>query len=204
MQSGLEADISAEVRTASGQIVDLLRSAKRVHLDLERRLVGVLARRRRLRLLALGDELFTPTLALSAPDAGQVAEVFANRALGVNVPRLIRFDDLVDALWAPPQVRETPEAKFEDAGDDADVEDVQRYPDAVLAAARGVLAATRAAPTGLSALLDAAAGVDPSTVGGAVDEVVELVLLGSQWAFAPDIADADEEAGDGRRVPRNW
>jgi hypothetical protein len=206
VQSGLDADISAEVRTASGQIVDLLRSAKRVHLDLERRLVGArevfldaqvrqqLARRRRLRLLSLGDELFTPTLALAAPDAGQVAEVFANRALGASVPRLIRFDDLVDALWAPPRVRETPEPTFEDAGDDADIEDVQRYPDAVLAAAREVLATTRTAPTRLSSLLTAAAGVDRSTVGGAVDDVVELVLLASLWAFAPDIADADEEA----------
>jgi hypothetical protein len=207
VQSGLDADTSPEVRAASGQIVDLLRSAKRVHLDLERRLVGArevfldaqvrqhLARRRRLRLLALGDELFTPSLALPARDAGQVTDVFADRALGASVPRLIRFDDLVDALWTPPRLCETPEATSEDAGEDGDVDDIQPYPDAVLTAAREVLAATRIAPTRLSALLTAAAGVDPNTVGGTVEEVVELVLLASLWAFAPDIADADEEAG---------
>jgi hypothetical protein len=70
VQAGLDAEASADVRLASGQIVDMLRRAKRVHLELERRLVGArdvflveqvrqrLARRRRLRLLAFGDELF--------------------------------------------------------------------------------------------------------------------------------------------------
>jgi len=207
VQSGLDADASSDVRAASGQIVDLLRHAKQVHLDLERRLVGarevfldaqvrqrLARRRRRLRLLSLGEELFTPTLALPAEQATAVVEAFGDRALGVTVPRLVRFDGLVDALWAPPRVRETPEATPEDAGDDDGVEDVQRYPEVVLRAARDVLAVTRTAPVRLSELLDAAAAVDPAGVDGAVDDVVELVLLASLWAFAPDIADVDEEA----------
>jgi hypothetical protein len=206
VQSGLDADASSEVRAASGQIVDLLRRAKQVHLDLERRLVGArevfldaqvrqrFAQRRRLRLLSLGEELFTPTLALPADQAGEVAETFADRALGVTVPRLVRFDDLVDALWAPPRVRETPELTPEDAGDDSDVENVQRYPEVVLRAARDVLAVTRAAPTRLSDLLGAARAVDPAGVDGAVDDVIELVLLASLWAYAPDVVDVDEEA----------
>lgn len=37
VQAGLDADASADVRAASGQIVDLLRRAQQVHLDLERR-----------------------------------------------------------------------------------------------------------------------------------------------------------------------
>jgi hypothetical protein len=206
MQSGLDADASSDVRAASGQIVDLLRRAKQVHLDLERRLVGArevfldaqvrqrLARRRRLRLLSLGDELFAPTLALPADQATALVEAFGDRALGVTVPRLVRFDDLVDALWAPPRARETPELTPEDPGDDDEVEDVQRYPEVVLRAARDVLAVTRTAPVRLSELLDAAAAVDPADVDGAIDDVVELVLLASLWAFAPDIADVDEEA----------
>lgn len=205
VQAGLDAEASSDVRVASGQIVDLLRRAKRVHLELERRLVGArdvflteqvrqrLARRRRLRLLALGDELFTPTLALPPSGATAVVEAFADRALGVTVPRLVRFDDLLDALWAPPRVREAPEVTPEDAGDDIDTADLQRYSDAVLRAARDVLAVTRVEPTRLSDLLAAACGVDPAVVDGAVDDVVELVLLSSLWSFAPDAGDADEE-----------
>lgn len=205
VQNGLDGEVSAAVRAASGQIVDLLRRAKNIHLDLHDRLVGArdvfltaqvrqrLARRRRLRLLALGEELFTPTLALASQDATTVVETFADRALGVRVPRLARFDDMVDLLWAPPRQREVAEPEVEDPGDEDTTEDVQRYPEAVLRAARDVLAATRTAPTRLSALLDAAAAIDPTTVDGAVGDVVELVLLSALWAFAPDLSGDDEE-----------
>jgi hypothetical protein len=158
VQAGLDGDASADVRAASGQIVDLLGRAKQVHLDLERRLVGArgvfltaqirqrLARGRRLRLLALGDELFIPTLALSAADASAVTETFADRALGVTVPRLLRFDDTIAALWAPPRAREAPEVTPEDAGNDTDTDDIQRYPEAVLQAARDIFRVTQVAP----------------------------------------------------------
>ena len=206
VQAGLDGDASADVRAASGQIVDLLRRAKRVHLDLERRLVGArgvflaaqvrqrLARRRRLRLLSLGSELFTPALTLPAARAEQVTTAFADTALGVSVPRLVRFDAMVDMLWAPPRLREAAESVPEDAGDDVDVNDIQRYSNAVLHAARHVLALTRTAPSRLSDLLTAAAAIDPAAVDGAVDDVVELVLLSSLWAFDADAVD-DEEAG---------
>lgn len=202
VQAGLDGDASADVRAASGQIADLLRRAKRVHLDLERRLVGArevflaaqvrqrLARRRRLRLLSLGSELFTPTLMLPAAQADQVVTAFADAALGVTVPRLVRFDAAVDMLWAPPRLRELAAIVPEEAGEDVDVDDIQRYSDAVLRAARDVL---RTAPSRLSDLLTAAAATDPFAVDGAVDSVVELVLLSSLWAFDPDAVD-DEEA----------
>jgi hypothetical protein len=205
VQNGLDGDVSPAVRAASGQIVDLLRRAKRIHLDLHDRLVGArdvfltaqvrqrLARRRRLRLLALGEELFTPTLTLPVEPATAVVETFADRSLGVRVPRLARFDDMVDLLWAPPRQREVAEPDVEDPGDEDPTEDIQRYPEAVLRAARDVLSVTRAAPTRLSALLDAAAAVDPVAVDGAVDDVVELVLLSALWAFAPDLSGDDEE-----------
>ena len=179
-----------------------------MHLDLERRLVGArevflaaqvrqrLARRRRLRLLSLGSEVFTPVLMLPAPQAGQVVTAFADAALGVTVPRLVRFDAIVDMLWAPPRLREAAESVPEDVGDDVDVDDIQRYSDAVLHAARDVLAVTRAAPSRLSDLLAAAAAIDPSAVDGAVDDVVELVLLSSLWAFDPDAVDDEEASGE--------
>lgn len=208
VQAGLDGDASADVRAASGQIGDLLRRAKRVHLDLERRLVGArevflaaqvrqrLARRRRLRLLSLGSEVFTPALMLPAAQAEQVVTAFADAALGVTVPRLVRFDAMVDMLWAPPRLREAAESVPEDAGDDVDVDDIQRYSDAVMHAARDVLAVTRAAPSRLSDLLAAAAAIDPSAVDGAVDDVVELVLLSSLWAFDPDAVDDEEASGE--------
>jgi hypothetical protein len=209
VQAGLYgSDVSADVRTASGQIVDLLGRAKQVHLDLERRLVGArevflaaqvrqrLARRRRLRLLSLGEELFTPTLALPAEDALGVVETFADRALGVRVPRLARLDDVLDLLWAPPRQRDEIDPEPEDPGADLDGEDVQRYSDAVLGAVRSVLAAAQAEPVRLSALLDAAALIDPATVDGAMADVIELVLLSALWAYAPDLAGDEDTAGE--------
>jgi hypothetical protein len=208
VQAGFDTEASAEVRAASGQIVDLLRRAKRVHLDLERRLVGArqvflaaqvrqrLARRRRLRLLSVGSELFSPLLALPVGQAGQVTTAFADAALGVTVPRLVRFDSVIDMLWAPPRLREAAENVPEDAGDDPGPDDFQRYPDAVLHAARDVLAGTQVAPARLSDLLIAAAAVYPDAVEGAVDDVVELVLLSALWAFDPDAVDAEETTGE--------
>jgi len=125
-----------------------------------------------------------------------VVETFSDRALGVRVPRLARFDDVLDLLWAPPREREALELVTEEPGEDDGGEDVQRYPEAVLHAARDVLATTRVAPMRLSQLLDAAAAVHPDGVGGAVDAVVELVLLSALWAFAPDLT-GDEEERDG-------
>jgi hypothetical protein len=84
----------------------------------------------------------------------------------------------------------------EDAGDDVDVDDIQGYSDAVMHAARDVLAVTRATPSRLSDLLAAAAAIDPSAVDGAVDDVVELVLLSSLWAFDPDAVDDEEASGE--------
>ncbi|NMH96998.1 hypothetical protein [Pseudonocardia acidicola] len=207
VQAGLDAEASPDVRVASGRIVDLLGRAKQIHLDLERRLVGArevflaaqvrqrLARRRRLRMMALGDQLLTPVLGLDREAAGAVVAEFADRALGVRVARLVRFDDLVDALWASPRVREAPEPEAEDLGLDAaddEAEDVQRYPSAVVAAARAVLDTAECAPVRLSELLDA---LERGAGGGDLDaaEVAELVLLSALWAFAPDVGD-DEPA----------
>lgn len=195
VQGGLEVEASAEVRAVSGQIIDLLRRAKQVHLDLERRLVGArevfltahvrqrIARRRRLRMFALGEDVLAPVLALPAADAGVVTGRFANPALGVTVPRLVRFDDLLDALWAAPRAPEPGVAQIEEADEPVADDDVQGYRPEVVAAAREVLERTGEATVRLSALLN---GTESS-------EVAELVVLSALWAFAPDPGDAEGE-----------
>jgi hypothetical protein len=193
VQGGLEVEASPEVRAVSGQIIDLLRRARQVHLDLERRLVGArevfltahvrqrIARRRRLRMFALGEDVLAPVLALPAADAQAVTGRFANPALGVTVPRLVRFDDLLDALWAAPRAPEPGVAQVEKADEPPD-DDVQGYGPEVVAAAREVLERTADGPVRLSVLLDGTDG----------DEVAELVVLSALWAFAPDPGDAQE------------
>lgn len=195
VQGGLEVEASPEVRAVSGQIIDLLRRARQVHLDLERRLVGArevfltahvrqrIARRRRLRMFALGEDVLAPVLALPAADAHGVTERFANPALGVTVPRLVRFDDLLDALWAAPRAPEPGVAQIEEADEPVD-DDLQGYRPEVVAAAREVLGRTADGPVRLSALLD---DTDET-------EVAELVVLSALWAFAPDPGDTEGES----------
>lgn len=198
VQGGLDTEASPEVRAVSGQIIDLLSRAKQVHLDLERRLVGArdvflaaqirqrIARRRRLRMFTVGEDLLTPALALPVDAARPVVETFANLALGVTVPRLVRFDDLLDALWAPPRAPEPAAADLEEADEPVEDDDVQGYAPAVVATAREVLAFADEEPVRLSTLLDA---VDPES-----RDVAELVMLSALWAFAPDPGDTDEAA----------
>lgn len=205
VQAAMDTEATPEVRAVSGQIVDLLHSAKRVHLALERRLVGArevflsaqvrqrLARPRRLRLLDIGQELFLPVLGLPVTDGVRVSQAFGDAALGVTQPRLLDFDELVAALWAAPRIREVGLYQPEDPGDGA-AEDVQTYPAEVLAAARDVLEATRATPVRLSHLLDAAIAAEGGLDGESAGSVTELVLLAALWAFAPDYGDTDVEA----------
>ncbi|MDT7705278.1 MAG: hypothetical protein QOG20_885 [Pseudonocardiales bacterium] len=202
VQGGLEVEASPEVRAVSGQIIDLLGRAKQVHLDLERRLVGArqvflaaqvrqrIARRRRLRMFTLGEDVLAPVLDLPADDARTVADRFANAGLGVTVPRLVRFDDLVDALWAAPRAPEPGEAQPEEADEPTADDDVQGYAPAVVGAAHEVLQRTAEGPVRLSELLDTV------TDDEIAEHVAELVLLSALWAFAPDPGEESEpEAG---------
>jgi hypothetical protein len=195
VQGGLDAEASPEVRAVSGQIVDQVGRAKQVHLDLERRLVGArdvflaahvrqrIARRNRLRMFTVGQDVLVPALALPAAGARPIAEAFANRALGVTVPRLVRFDDLLDALWAEPRVPEPVPVDVEDVADPVAGDDPQGYPAAVMDAARDVLGRADEGPVRLSALLNA---LDSADNGADAPDVAELVLLSALWAFAPD------------------
>lgn len=184
------------VREASGDIYELLLDCKRLHLGLEDRLVRAhrtfldaqteqrLAHRRRLRLLSLNDQLFVPTVRLPVADAGRVTDAFTTLVLGTVTPRLPWLSGLIDALLAPgraiePTVREAEEPELDDEPE------VQTYPDVTLAAARAIFATATAGPRRLSALLNAARETEDR-------DVLELIWLGSLWAFAPDQPDDPE------------
>jgi hypothetical protein len=192
VQSGTDSDDRA-VREASGEIAELLLTCKRLHLRLEDRLVRAhrtfldaqteqrLARRARLRLLSLKDQVFEPTLRLPAAGAARVTDAFAAEALGPVAPRVPWLAGLIDALLAPSRIPE-PAPREAEEPDLADEPELQTYSDAANAAARAVFASAAAAPRRLADLLaDARASVDP--------EVLDLVWLGSLWAFAPDAPD---------------
>ena len=103
-----------------------MRAGKRLHLNLERRLVGAheafldaqrvqeLARRQRLRLLSTQHELLEPVLALPRADAQRVTDAFAEGALGLHVPRQLRLAAMIDALLAGGRVIEPREVLDED------------------------------------------------------------------------------------------
>ncbi len=190
--AGTESEDQA-IRLASGEIAELLLVCKRLHLRLEDRLVRShrtfldaqteqrLAHRRRLRLLALGDQLFEPTLALPVADAGLVTDAFAIAALGPITPRLPWLSGLIDALLSPGRMIE-PTVRDAEEPDLDDEPERQTYADAAVAAARTIFATALAAPRRLSDLLDEARAADDP-------EVTDLVWLGSLWAFAPDAPD---------------
>jgi hypothetical protein len=195
-------DEDADVRAASGRIADVVRAGKRLHLNLERRLVGAheafldaqrvqeLARRQRLRLLSTQHELLEPVLALPRAEAQRVTDAFAEGALGLHVPRQLRLAAMIDALLAGGRVIEPREALDEDPGDpDAAGPDPQAYPVPVMTAARDVLTTCVATPRRLSALVaDARRAPNP-------EDVAELVWLTALWSFAPEDSAGDETVG---------
>lgn len=85
-------------------------------------------------------------------DATAVLEAFADRALGVTVPRLVRFDDLLDSLWTPPRVREVPDQRN---ALDAEATALEKA-DAAAQRTRRIAAAAIAALTALLPRLQAA------------------------------------------------
>lgn len=190
--AGTEAD-DPVVRVRSGEISELLAVCKRLHLDLEGRLVRAhrtfldaqseqrLAYRRRLRLLAPGEQLFEPVLALPTDEAVHVTDRFAIDALGPVTPRLPRLSTLIDALLAPGRVVEPAPREVEQPELD-DEPEIQAYRTTALAAARILFATALPAPRRLSDLLAAAREDDDP-------EVEELVWLGGLWAFAPEAPD---------------
>lgn len=192
-----------KMREVLGRIADVVRDGKRAHLALERRLVGAheafldaqriqeLARRTRLRILSTQHELLEPVLALARADAVLVTDAFAEGALGLRVPRLLRLASMIDTLLAGGRVVEPREVVVEDAGDpDAAGPDPQTYPPAVRNAARIVLETCLLTPRRLTDLLAAArVQADP-------EAVAELVWLTALWSFAPEDTADDSASAD--------
>ncbi|MEU8216718.1 hypothetical protein AB0C47_13210 [Micromonospora taraxaci] len=197
VMSGIDAESDAAVRRASGELVQTLQRIRDVHLDLASRTAGarevlqqaqlrqVFSRPVRLRLLNVERELFEPILTMPAAEAQTVGEAFSDRILGFRLPRILHLGDLVDALLAPTRQVTPVEYVPEDPGD-ADEADAQAYPPEVIAAATRVLRQAELEPVPLTQLVDAATAVDPEEVGGAVEDVIELVTLAALWAYAPD------------------
>lgn len=181
------------IRETSGEIREVLARCKRIHLGLEDRLVRAhrtfldaqseqrLARRIRLRLLSMGDQLFTPVLHLPAAQAAMVTDAFAVAALGPSVPRMPWLGGLIDALLAPPRNVEGLPRELE-TPDTSDEPDLQAHRAEATAAARALFTGATEQPRRLSDLLSAAREAED-------EEVVELIWLGTLWAFAPDTAD---------------
>jgi hypothetical protein len=200
--SGLDAE-EAEIRSESGRIIELLEGCKTLHLDLQQRILPVhrrflsaqgeqrLARRPRLRLLSIRTQLFEPVLAMPTDSARIVTDAFVTTALGIRGPRLARLSDLIDGLLAPPRNLVPHEVDAEVPAADDGAVDPQRYSDATVAAAHEILEHARLKPCHLSELLVLArARQDP--------ELVDLVVLTSLWAFAPE--DDPEEIGRGTEI----
>jgi hypothetical protein len=181
------------IRETSGEIREVLARCKRIHLGLEDRLVRAhrtfldaqteqrLARRVRLRLLSLSDQLLIPVLRLPAAQAATVTDAFAVVALGPAVPRMPWLSALIDVLLAPPRSIEAGPREVE-APDTSEEVDLQTYSEETTAAARTIFTAATEEPRRLSELLAMARGADDP-------DVTELIWLGSLWAFAPDTAD---------------
>ncbi|MFF5230303.1 hypothetical protein [Dactylosporangium sp. NPDC000521] len=210
VMSGIDAESDAAVRRASGDLVETLHRIRDVHLDLAQRVAGarevleqaqlrqIFARPvlRQLRLLNVERELFEPVLTMTAAEAQAVGEAFTDRVLGFRLPRVLHLGDLLDLLLAPTRQVAPIEYVPEDPGD-ADEADAQAYPPEVITAAARILRQAEQRPVPLTELVDAACTVDPEQVGGAVDDVVELVTLAALWAYAPDLPEPGDSPTTG-------
>lgn len=188
------ADAEPGITAAAARIAGLLEECRRRHTELHGRLVSArtifLDEQTRqsfrpvggLRNPDLGDGVFLPLLGLSAAEAAQPAEAFAVLASGPQVPRVVRFADLVDDLLAPRReaVIGEPPADDEGLGDP----DPPATPPEILAAAAGVVGSVLL-PARLSDLLLAVRAADlPARLDRAAVE--RLIVLAVLWNYAPE------------------
>jgi hypothetical protein len=202
LRTGLDTDVTDEVRDSSGRIIDLLEAGRDMHLSVLSTLVDArpvhvaalnrqrLAARRRLRLLRLPEDVLNPCLMLGCWPAEAVTTAFADAASGVSVPRQATLRLMMRALWAPPRQIEHAPPIPEDP-EFTDEPDPQTYPEHVIAAARAHLEPVRTGEVRLSALIEAIHDTDLDE--DTKEAVTELVVLSVLWAFDP-ILDDDENA----------
>lgn len=196
--AGIDTETDSAVRRASGDLVDTLRRIRQVHLDLaervsdartiflEAQLQQVFARRVHLRLLNVERELLHPVLKLPSEPATAVVEAFGDRVVGLQIPRLLQLDNLVDVLLAPPRLAGAEDDEDEEPGESEGAE-LQAYPPAVVAEVTRILKRAARQPVLLSALLQ---DLDH-------DQTAELVLLSALWAYAPDAVEPGGQRGAG-------
>ncbi len=189
-------DTEPGVAAAAARIAGLLEECRGRHTELHGRLVNArtvfLDEQTRQSFRPVGglrnpditDGVFLPLLGMPADDAVGPAETFAVLLAGTQAPRIVRFADLVDDLFAPRRAP-TPE---EPLGPDEELEDPDppAVPPEVLAAAATVVASVEL-PTRLSDLLVATRAADlPDGVDRA--NVERLIVLAALWKYAPEKA----------------
>ncbi|VVJ21652.1 Uncharacterised protein [Amycolatopsis camponoti] len=197
------AEADPAVTAAAARIAGLLEECRRRHTELHGRLVGArtifLDEQLRqsfrpiggLRNPDIADGVFLPLLTMAAEDAAEPAEAFAVFVAGPQVPRIVRFADLVDDLLAPrrePRIDEPP--LDEELGDP----DPPAVSPEILAAATAVVDSVPL-PARLSALLLAVQAAD---LPGELDRgaVERLVVLAALWTYAPETAEDFSTAVD--------
>lgn len=198
------ADTEPTVAAVAARIAGLLEECRQRHTELHGRLVSArtifLDEQTRQSFRPIGglrnpditDGVFLPLLALPAAEAVDPAEAFAVLVAGTQVPRIVRFADLVDDLLAPRRelTPEDPPVLYDELGDP----DPPAVPPEVLAAAANVVESIEL-PARLSDLLLAARATElPEEVErSAVERLIVLAVL---WNYAPETAEDVSTAVD--------
>ncbi|QKV73990.1 hypothetical protein [Amycolatopsis sp. Hca4] len=197
------AEADPAVTAAAARIAGLLEECRRRHTELHGRLVGArtifLDEQLRqsfrpiggLRNPDIADGVFLPLLTMAAEDAAEPAEAFAVFAAGPQVPRIVRFADLVDDLLAPRREPRIDEPPLDEKLGDPDPPAVSPE---ILAAATAVVDSVPL-PARLSALLLA---VQTADLPGELDRgaVERLVVLAALWTYAPETVEDFSTAVD--------
>jgi hypothetical protein len=187
-------DTEPTIAAAAARIAGLLEECRRRHTELHGRLVGArtifLDEQTRQSFRPVGglrnpditDGVFLPLLTTPADEAVEPAETFAVLMAGTQVPRIIRFADLVDDLLAPRResTPEDPPVPDEELGDP----DPPAVPPEVLAAAASVVDDI-GLPARLSDLLLAARATELPD-GIRCSAVERLIVLAVLWNYAPE------------------
>lgn len=195
VRGALEAsDAEPAVATAAARISGLLEECRHRHTELHGRLVSArtifLDEQTRQSFRPVGglrnpdvtDGVFLPLLTMPVDEAVAPAETFAVLVAGTQVPRMVRFADLVDDLLAPrrtPTPEEPPDLD-EELGDP----DPPAIPPRVLTVAAQVVDSV-GLPARLSDFLLAARAAN---LADGVDRaaVERLIVLAVLWNYAPE------------------
>jgi hypothetical protein len=145
--------------------------------------------------LDLTADVLTPVLALDLADAERVLDAYLVAELGPQVPRVVSWGDLVDALLSRPEAKTEPD---EPAADVAFRADPAPLVDAALVARTRELVTSVALPCRLSTLL--AACPDEGHDGAQPHDIVVAAALHAYNVIGGDRTEAGTAAGTDLRL----